>query len=478
MRRPSHRGVGNVDLSAPAEFDEVEVYLVAIHAARMDSILDGSMQVLDDSSVVLADSEQWDPHYDADGTAGRQGRSIANSSLHAHAHAHAPDLAFTRRTLMQKTNRELGEDIEGRDGRWWDYTVVGDDGRDGGLWDLECDGELDDKKEEAVRQSSCVMATADGYVNIGVGIGEGGNRYEAETTSWGAGSGSVGAAQGECNGNGGGGSGGIPSPEGGGSKQGELDAAARRRGDDVGGGGEQGRGGDEHERRGSVFRRRAFFGESSGSLDDSASAARFEELREFEARHAVLSTLIKSERPARRRARMLYGGCRRRARRRTASERSSVFVESFVRMRRDGLSVGSFSRRPFSLSSFDPRLSTCVAIDSSSTGSGGARRLRRRLAASDARRRPRPPRRRPPPWRRATGWDLKRGGGATRHFAAVARGSCRPADGVQNCAAVREQGCISSPRFSRALARIVCDTQHRDPTGCLLVRGVYRRPSV
>ena len=77
-----------------------------------------------------------------------------------------------------------------------------------------------------------------------------------------------------------------------------LAAAARGRGDDGGGGEEQDRDGDEHERGGSVLRRRAFFGESSGSLDDnSVSAARFEELREFEARHAALKAIVNSPRP-------------------------------------------------------------------------------------------------------------------------------------------------------------------------------------
>ena len=200
----------------------VKAYMVA--AMDKDTprpFLDDSVQVSDDGNVrvVLADSEHGDLPYDADGT-GRQGRSIANSSigesgtpscstgprrtkggavigcgtpplphvlfcacdndgvtdvgdsafasdndddseevfpsdaqlnltrlLHAHAHTHARDLAFMRQTLMQKTKVELGEDSRGHD----------DDSRDGGLRDLECEGELDDEKEEAVRQDSCVM---------------------------------------------------------------------------------------------------------------------------------------------------------------------------------------------------------------------------------------------------------------------------------------------------------------------------------
>jgi hypothetical protein len=131
----------------------------------------------------------------------------------------------------------------------------------------------------------------------------GGDGYEAETTSRGAGSGSGGAAHDERNGSGGGESGGVSSPKGGGSKRDEPDAAARGRGDDGGGGEEQDRDGDEHERGGSDLRRRAFFGESSGSLGDSSvSAARFEELREFEARRAALKALVNSPRPPARRS--------------------------------------------------------------------------------------------------------------------------------------------------------------------------------
>ena len=68
MRRPSHRGVGNVDPRAPAEFDEVEAYMVARHTASPRSVLDDSVQVSDDGniSVMLAGSEHWDQHYDAD----------------------------------------------------------------------------------------------------------------------------------------------------------------------------------------------------------------------------------------------------------------------------------------------------------------------------------------------------------------------------------------------------------------------------
>ena len=194
--------------------------------AAMDKDTPRPLQVSNDGNVrvVLADSEQGNLPYDANGT-GRQGRSIANSSigesgtpsssigprrtkggaviscgapplphvlfcacdndgvtvvgdnafasdndddneevfpsdaqlnltrlLHAHAHTHARDHAFMRQTLMQKTKVDFGEDSKGHD----------DDSRDGGLWDLERDGELDDEKEEAVRQDSCVMLMCPG----------------------------------------------------------------------------------------------------------------------------------------------------------------------------------------------------------------------------------------------------------------------------------------------------------------------------
>ena len=213
MRRPSRRGVGNVDPSKPTEFDEVESYMVSPHTARIDKDKGDSVQVSDvvNVSVVLPDSEHWDLHHGMD-RAGWQDRSIPNSSvgesgapssssgprrtkggavigcgappppprvlfcafddgvanighnafasdndeevfpsdaqlnlarlLHANAHARARDLVFTRRALVQQIKRNLGKDSEGHDGRRWDYAVADDDGRDdGGLWDLECDGE-------------------------------------------------------------------------------------------------------------------------------------------------------------------------------------------------------------------------------------------------------------------------------------------------------------------------------------------------
>jgi len=103
----------------------------------------------------------------------------------------------------------------------------------------------------------------------------------------------------ERSGGGAGAGGGVSSPEGGGRARDVRDAAARGRGNDDGGMGEQDRGGDERERGESVLRRRAFFGESSGSLDDSATAARLEALRERDARRAAQDALTNS---ARRRA--------------------------------------------------------------------------------------------------------------------------------------------------------------------------------
>ena len=153
MRRPSHRGVGNVDPRAPAEFDEVEAYMVARHTARMDkdtprSVLDDLVQVSDDGniSVMLADSEHWDQHYDADSN-NEDDEEVFPSDAQLnlarllHAHAHARDLTLTRRAPMQQIKRELGQDIEGHDGRRWDFAVADGDGHDGGLWDLECEGE-------------------------------------------------------------------------------------------------------------------------------------------------------------------------------------------------------------------------------------------------------------------------------------------------------------------------------------------------
>ena len=64
-----------------------------------------------------------------------------------------------------------------------------------------------------------------------------------------------------------------------------------------------------------------------------------------------------------------------------------------------------------------------------STSAAGASSVRC-SAAGGSRRRPRPPRRRPPPWRRTTGWALKGRDRAARHSGAVARGQCRPADGI------------------------------------------------
>ena len=52
---------------------------------------------------------------------------------------------------MQKTKMELGEEIENHD---WDDAVADDDDRDGGVWDLDCDDDLDDEEEKAVRQDS------------------------------------------------------------------------------------------------------------------------------------------------------------------------------------------------------------------------------------------------------------------------------------------------------------------------------------
>ena len=103
--------------------------------------------------------------------------------LHDHAHA----LALKRRTLVQETKTELSsadlstrsrvikiqggidivshddddirafeKAIEGRNGRRCDCNVANVDGHPGGLWD-ECDGELDDEEDEAMRQDSCVF---------------------------------------------------------------------------------------------------------------------------------------------------------------------------------------------------------------------------------------------------------------------------------------------------------------------------------
>ena len=54
---------------------------------------------------------------------------------------------------MQKTKMELGEEIENHD---WDDAVADYDDRDGGVWDLDCDDDLDDEEEKAVRQDSSV----------------------------------------------------------------------------------------------------------------------------------------------------------------------------------------------------------------------------------------------------------------------------------------------------------------------------------
>ena len=99
----------------------------------------------------------------------------------------------------------------------------------------------------------------------------------------------------------GGGDGGDSSLEGRGRERDERDAATRGRADDDGGGGGQDRDGDENERGGRILHRRAVFGESSGSLNDSASAARLGALRERNTRRAAQDGLNNSARSARRR---------------------------------------------------------------------------------------------------------------------------------------------------------------------------------
>ena len=89
-----------------------------------------------------------------------QGRDAAPVQGHGtapdqgHDAALEPDAAPDQgRDAAPDQGRDAASD-QGRDAA--SDAVADDDGRDGGLWDLECNGELDDEEEKAVRQDSFV----------------------------------------------------------------------------------------------------------------------------------------------------------------------------------------------------------------------------------------------------------------------------------------------------------------------------------